>query len=539
MYRAIYLIATIIPTSLQLTTLFINIQVPLSTRKLQAISALRTPTTSQYSEPKHVSFALHTTQSSFKSLIVTSPRLLRAHSKMSQEKAVPTSLRLNECERGHYGQNAPIRYVPEQDPVGDATGDASNQIKLPGNTKTYLKIWNGKGSNESFLDFVITSIGLIKRLGYWKSLDEADEALKKAEELLKASKTAWKDAKKTESNAVTSDDKANASASREEAAEAYSSAQADHKTAQESRDDAADKPFEFYGSNLSQTEQTSWEKIVTQYTAKVPYTDIFGKEQADAPGKTYMSFWDCVKVHLQSRFAYNAAEMQKLYVLAGVKKSAKVTVRQFSDRIGTLNDAIEYLPMRFYSPQATERTIKCVKFDDYEMVANIMRGLPESWQNDLLKSVRGELPETTRDLIPLLELIEKSPPTPTIPKKEKPVETPAVGGTSKKRHGGGASGSRKKARFVYNKCKLCEKHGGKPETHATEKCRRWNADGTAKSFETGKKDKKAHKAYAQLQSKFDKNNQLLKKLLKKEAKKDKKRSRRSRYDSFDSDSDSS
>jgi hypothetical protein len=34
-----------------------------------------------------------------------------------------------------------------------------NLIQLPGKTKTYLKVWNGKGSNESFLDFVMMSQG--------------------------------------------------------------------------------------------------------------------------------------------------------------------------------------------------------------------------------------------------------------------------------------------------------------------------------------------------------------------------------------------
>ena len=103
---------------------------------------------------------------------------------MSLEKAVPTFLRHNEVERGGYGQNAPIRYAPEQEMKSDVS-DVTNQIQLPGKTKTYLKVWNGKGSNESFLDFVMTSLGLIKRLGYWKKLKEADEAVLKSEESVK------------------------------------------------------------------------------------------------------------------------------------------------------------------------------------------------------------------------------------------------------------------------------------------------------------------------------------------------------------------
>jgi hypothetical protein len=145
---------------------------------------------------------------------------------------------------------------------------------------------------------------------------------------------------------------------------------------------------------------------------------------------------DCIQMHLQTRFAYNAAENQRLYVMCGLKKSPKVSMRQFCECVATLNDAIDFLPMRFYSPKATEHTIKTEKYDDMTMVGNIMRALPESWQNDLLKSVQGVTPETTGELLPLLELVERSPPSgamPPIPNKEKPTDVSSSGG---KRRGG-------------------------------------------------------------------------------------------------------
>jgi hypothetical protein len=106
-----------------------------------------------------------------------------------------------------------------------------------------------------------------------------------------------------------------------------------------------------------------------------------------------------------------AAELQKFCVLYGLKKSPKVMDRQFHDRIHVLNDAIEWLPMKHFSPQATDKTPHCEKFSDADMVAHLMCAMPESWQNDLLMSVKGNMPEMTRKLLPLFELIEKSPPT--------------------------------------------------------------------------------------------------------------------------------
>ena len=40
--------------------------------------------------------------------------------KMSSVKSNPEGLKVVECERGVGGKNAPIRYIPEQDPVQDA-----------------------------------------------------------------------------------------------------------------------------------------------------------------------------------------------------------------------------------------------------------------------------------------------------------------------------------------------------------------------------------------------------------------------------------
>jgi hypothetical protein len=83
------------------------------------------------------------------------------------------------------------------------------------------------------------------------------------------------------------------------------------------------------------------------------------------------------------------------------------------------------------------------------------------------------------------------------------------------------------------------KYGGKPKTHVTEKCRKWNADGTTKNKGGSHgKEKKVHKTFAQLKSKTELNKKLLKKLLKKTKSNKKKKSHRT-YESSDLDSDSS
>jgi hypothetical protein len=283
---------------------------------------------------------------------------------------------------------------------------STNIVKMPGGTKTHVKVWSGHGNNKALLDFAQQVGRLIKRLGYWQAVEEADEAVATAKQTLADASAALKTAKREESKT-----RNNSNASRAEKAEALEKKTAastavdatklELEQAEEDRSKAAEKPFGFYGSNLSLNEQASWEKIVTNLTVDPPHTEIFGKKSEEAGGKTKEMFYDCVQVHLQSQFVFNAAELQKFFVLWDLRKSQRVTVRQFHDRIHILNDAIEWLPMKYYSPQATEQTTKCDKFSDSDMVANVMRAMPESWQNDLLKSVKGNMPETTRKLLPL------------------------------------------------------------------------------------------------------------------------------------------
>jgi hypothetical protein len=103
-------------------------------------------------------------KSKFKALIQASPLLLQRAIKMSSKKQVPRTLRHDETERGHYGKNAPIRYVPEQDPVQDSLVESTvstNTVKMPGGTKTHIRVWGGVGPNEVLLDYAQQMGGLI------------------------------------------------------------------------------------------------------------------------------------------------------------------------------------------------------------------------------------------------------------------------------------------------------------------------------------------------------------------------------------------
>jgi hypothetical protein len=185
-------------------------------------------------------------------------------------------LRHNETERGHYGKNALIRYVPEQDPVMGSLSESTVStytVKMPGGTKTHVKVWTGQGNNEAFLDFVMQVRGLIKRLSYWTAIEEADDAFAAAKQALTDAdatlKAARKEESKIRSQANASDTKkANALEKKTAAAKVLNAAKLQLEEAEEERAKAVENPFEFYESNLSQGEQSSYRLSPHRYLRK-------------------------------------------------------------------------------------------------------------------------------------------------------------------------------------------------------------------------------------------------------------------------------
>ena len=89
--------------------------------------------------------------------------------KMSMAKSTPEGLKVVECKCGMGGKNAPIRYIPEQDPVQDALEKTKKttyfKLTLP-NTGNELKvtIW-ASGTPKQFLLHVRTSMHVCKQIG--------------------------------------------------------------------------------------------------------------------------------------------------------------------------------------------------------------------------------------------------------------------------------------------------------------------------------------------------------------------------------------
>jgi hypothetical protein len=109
---------------------------------------------------------------------------------------------------------------------------------------------------------------------------------------------------------------------------------------------------------------------------------------------------------------------------------------------------------------------------------------PDSWQNQYNFS-QDTIPQDSRRLLIVLENIEKLGVITTVPMKP-----PADGNGNAKSNGKEPNGKRKgtdSSTGQYNRkkqtdmhCVLCQKYGGKPATHNTGDCTKYEKDGTVK-----------------------------------------------------------
>jgi hypothetical protein len=479
-------------------------------------------------------------KSFFKKLFLGDSQLGYKFQKMTERNGVLNGLKDQECERGNRTKRPPIPYVPVVDEVQDTLNANSREprtqkIKLPNKTEFQAGVWN-TGTPEEFLNHVKQAIHACERMGLFL---DYETALKKRDK-----------SKSLYDTAVVDLATARAAETADEVIEDLKTVKlghlADAKAAEKQRVDAAEGFFSLYANLLSVEARVAWDKIVTRQIGTAPWTDLKGREHNVARTKTHKSFLDCTKHHLLTVFNFDAAEQQKFYISNLLKKPQRVTVRAFFTRVEQLNSYVSLLPSLYYSPRATQATKSVVAFDEAELANLLLRMCPDSWQNQYDLS-QDTIPQDSRRLLIVLENIEKLGVTPTATQK-----TATNGNGNAKSHGkSDSNGKRKgtdssagqslKKKRTEKHCVLCQKHGGKPATHNTSECTKYEKDGTVKpSWSSGKyladktKLRSTGNSYAQLEKRlFAKVEKAIKKSQKSSASRKKKR----HYDS-DSSSDS-
>ncbi len=229
--------------------------------------------------------------------------------------------------------------------------------------------------------------------------------------------------------------------------------------------------------------------------------------------------------HLQTVFDEDAVEHQQICISSHLKKPQRVMVCAFFTHVEQLNNYVKYLPSIYNSPKAMESMQLTVPYTEAQLAVQLLHMCPVHWQNqyDLNENM---IPQDTRQLLAVLENIEKLSTSSTVPKSPSSGST---GGNAKSngnpekggKHKNGNSSIDKvlKKSCIEKHCNLCQKHGGTASMHNTSQCTKYEKDGTLKSkwgkkepFKTtGKTKTVGGNAFAQMAERMAKLEKTLKK----------------------------
>jgi len=218
---------------------------------------------------------------------------------------------------------------------------------------------------------------------------------------------------------------------------------------------------------------------------------------------------------MRSVFQEDAAEHTLEYLLYGIKKPRPVAPRIFVRRVKQLSSYIPYLPGAYYSPQATSQTTQTEKLTDPQVAQLALRLCPPAWKT-AWKMLKKGMPQDLEELIQFMELQESAEKSSTAKSKAQNNNNSSqnggnqAGSNKRKGNSGQNGGSSKKAK---KHCDLCDKHGGPANSHNTDDCRIYKADGSKKGQSRG--EKKSNHSFVQLEKKLEKAEKKLTKMSKK------------------------
>jgi len=178
-----------------------------------------------------------------------------------------------------------------------------------------------------------------------------------------------------------------------------------------------------------------------------------------------------------------------------------------------LSGFIDYLPGVYYSSQATSQMTKTRRLTDPQVAQLALRLCPPAWKT-AWKMLKKGMPQDLEDIIQFMEIQESAEKSSTAKATQNNNSSQnggnQAGSNKRKGNSGQNGGSSKKAK---KHCALCDKHGGPANSHNTDDCRIYKADGSKKGQSRG--EKKSNHAFVQLEKKLEKAEKKLTKMSKK------------------------
>jgi len=165
--------------------------------------------------------------------------------------------------------------------------------------------------------------------------------------------------------------------------------------------------FALYENLLSEDARAKWSTttIVTSQIGANPWTNLKGNVHNLAREQSVQSFEDCMTFHLLTVFPQDAAEKERYYVNAHLKKPGRVKICHFVSRVEQLNGYLRRLLGLIDSPKAIKNTKWIEPFDEANLAQLILKMCPTEWQNQFSLS-QGIIPQDMQSLMDVLETIK-------------------------------------------------------------------------------------------------------------------------------------
>lgn len=510
---------------------------------------------------------------------------------MSQRYTLPEGLTNRDCEKS-VSDRPPLSFVPlttsnSEDSVLKNTGELRQlKIKLSEDLKVPKSIYDG-GTPEQFLYHIQQTLDILRKKLFtrWDSLElirkekyanlqslrgelenlkEQQSVASKGNPSSAGSKSGTSSHKRTStprSEHTDTDETGMHSHAREtydpEALEASiqelvlkkKSAKSQLRDVTEQQQVIMNDVFDIYDSLLSESQRSDWTKIVEDLCHSNPYMTRRNKSKIGPRGQTKKAFHDCIHAHLLTVFSHDAAEQERHYLQCSLKKSPKVTIRQFISRMSQLNGYLSLLPCLYDSEYAINTTCRLDKpFTESELAQIVLDAVPATWRTQY-RITHKTVPTDMHSLLTDLEKVERYVEATRVQEQKTQKKTekgnngtpsgkkPSQAGT--KRNASGEEPIPRKKAKVTKMCQLCQKHGGAATTHNTKECRRYDKDGNQlASFGRGalKKGKQKLEETKDTKSSFAQLAKAITKAVKSSLKKSgKKRKHHSESDSSDSE----
>jgi hypothetical protein len=363
---------------------------------------------------------------------------------MSLVKAVSKGIKDKECKRFALQEHPPVPYVLEKDPIQETVSTLKSDQSLKTTTgedaDLCITIWH-TGTRKAFLMRMSTALDKIKKRGIFKAYKEACEAYVEQHKTVKHAKAALalltapasKGKKSSEKASKKSSKKAFEKSSKKASDKAlqkteegtalakapapelhteyqanYDKAKSAPETAKKSREAAATKMFQFYANLLSSDAKYAWNKIVKEQMEADPFKDLQGMSRKGPRGLLRESFNDCVIFHLLTVLPNNAAEQEKYYLSNVLRKSQRVGICQFVQRVEQLNAYIAQLPCWYYSPSYNAGLMLAnVPFTKADLASHVLQMCPHQWQDQYNLQEKGMTPMDMHSLQASLQTIER------------------------------------------------------------------------------------------------------------------------------------